>query len=171
MNAVALLFSGSGRLAPRPFAVAVAVVYVASFLSQALLSVPVTSRAGLWPFAMLQAALVWAWLALHMKRLRDAGKSSGLAVGIVCLYILALILLLLVLLMITASDATSSNFLLTGQGLIHIFIVVYAIGAVLGGSEFGALAYWLMGFLLLLLLPVAVGLGFSIWAGTRASMP
>jgi uncharacterized membrane protein YhaH (DUF805 family) len=171
MNAVSLLFSTSGRLAPRSFAVAVVLVYLVSFFSQALLSVPVTGRAGLWPFALLQAALVWIWVALHVKRLRDAGRSFGLAAGIACLYVLALVLLLLVLVMITASDATSSNFLLTGQGLIHIFIVLYAIGAVLGSSEFGVLAYWLTGFLALLLLPVIVGVGFSIWAGTRPTAP
>src|SRR5688572_13732790 len=141
MNAVLLLFSGSGRLAPRPFAVAVILVYLLSFFSQALLSAPVTSRVALWPFALLQAALVWIWIVLHVKRLRDAGRPFGLAAGVACLYVLALVLLLLVLTMITASDATSSNFLLTGQGLIHIFIVLYAIGAVLGSPEFGVLAY------------------------------
>jgi uncharacterized membrane protein YhaH (DUF805 family) len=171
MNAVALLFSWSGRLAPRSFAIAVVLVYLASFFSQALLSVPVTSRMDLWPFALLQVALVWAWVVLHVKRLRDAGRSLGLVAGIACLYVLALLLLLLVLLMITASETTASNFLLTGQGLIHIFIVLYAIGAVLGSSEFGVLAYWLMGFLALLLLPVIVGVGFSIWAGTRPRAP
>jgi uncharacterized membrane protein YhaH (DUF805 family) len=171
MNAVALLFSSSGRLAPRPFTIAVVLVYLVSFFSQALLSAPVTGRMGLWPFGLLQAALVWVWIVLHVKRLRDAERSTGLAVGIACLYVLALLLLLLVLMMITASDPTSSNFLLTGQGLIHIFIVLYAIGAVLGSSEFGVLAYWLMGFLVLLLLPVLLGLGFSIWAGTRPSAP
>jgi uncharacterized membrane protein YhaH (DUF805 family) len=171
MSAVTLLFSPYGRLAPRPFVGAVVLVYLTSFFSQALLSAPVTGRAGLWPFALLQAALVWVWIALHVKRLRDAGRSFGLAAGIACLYVLALVLLLLVLMMITASDTTSSNFLLSGQGLIHIFIVLYAIGAVLGNSEFGMLAYWLMGFLALLLLPVALGLGFSIWAGARPSVP
>ena len=171
MNAVSLLFSRSGRLARRPFAIAIALVYLASFLSQGLLSAPVTARAGLWPFALLQAALVWSWLVLHVKRLRDAGRPSGMAIGIACLYVLALVLLLLVMVMITASDATSSNFAVAGQGLIHLFIVIYLLAWLLGSSEFGVLAYWLMGFLALLLLPLAIALGFSIWTGTRPSVP
>lgn len=171
MGFVSLLFSRAGRLEPWPFAVAAVVVYLASFLSQTLLSVPVTSRAGLWPFVLLQAVLVWAWLMLHIKRLRDAGKPSGVAVGIAGLYALALVLLLLVMAMITATDSHSSNFMMTGQGLIRLFVVLYVIGAVVAGSEFGVLAYWLLGFVALLLTPVVVALGFSIWAGTRPSVP
>ena len=171
MGVLSLLFSHSGRLQQRPFVVAAVLVYLASFLSQTLLSVPVTSRAGLWPFAIVQALLVWAWVVIHIKRLRDAGKSPGLAVGIASLYALALVLLLLVMAMITASDSRSSDFLMTGQGLIQLFAVLYIIGAVLGSSEFGVLAYWLFGFLALLLLPLVVAIGFSIWTGTRPSVP
>lgn len=169
MSVASLMFSRSGRLEPRPFAIAVVSIYLASFLSQMLLSVPVTVRAGLWPFAIVQVVLVWAWLAVHIKRLRDAGKSPGLAVGIACLYVLAVVLLLLVMAMITASDSGSGDFLMTGQGLIQLFIVLYIIGGALGSSEFGILAYWLMGFIALLLMPVAVAVGFSIWTGTRPS--
>ena len=170
MNVGSMLFSSSGRLPPRPFAVGIAVVYIASFLSQALLSAPVTNHVGLWPFAAIQAALIWAWLALHIKRLRDAGRGAGFAAGIACLYVLFLILLLLVLAMVTASETTGSNFLLEGQALIHLFVVIYVITAVLSGSE-GVLMLWLLGFLLLLLLPLLIGIGFSIWAGTRPSSP
>lgn len=170
MNAVALLFSSSGRLAPRPFTIAVALVYLASFLSQALLSPAVTSEAGLWPFALLQTTLIWAWIVLHWKRLRDAGRSCGLAIGIACLYFLGLVLLLLVLVMITASEG-SSELAQSGQGLFRLLIVLYLLGALIGSSEFGVLGFWLMGLVGLLLLPLAIGLGFSIWAGTRPSVP
>lgn len=170
MSVASLLLSRSGRLEPRPFAIAATLIYLASFLSQMLLSPPVTSQAGLWPFALLQALLVWAWVVVHTKRLRDAGRSTGLAVGIACLYLLAVVLLLLVLAMITASDTGSSEFLMTGQGLIRLFIVLYIIGAALGSSEFGILAYWLFGFIALLMLPVVVAIGFSIWTGTRPSI-
>src|SRR5262245_24756257 len=170
MGAVSLLFSGTGRLTPRPFAVAVIVVYVASFLSQALLSAAVTHWVGLWPFALLQAALTWIWVALHVKRLRDAAKSSGLAIGIACLYGLAVVLLLLVLAMIVASES-SSNALQTGQGLIRLFLVVYLFAMLLGSPDLGVMTYWLMGFAALLLTPVAIAFGYSIWAGTRPSVP
>ncbi|CAN0088363.1 unnamed protein product [Phaeothamnion confervicola] len=164
------LFSPSGRLAPRSFAVAVLAVYVLSFLSQALLSAAVTGRAGLWPFAVLQALLIWTWFAVHARRLRDAGRSSGFALGIACLYALAMVLLLLVMVMITATDS-SSEAAQTGQGLLHLFAVLYVLGVLLGSSDFGVLGYWLVGFLALILTPVAIALGFSIWAGTRPSVP
>lgn len=163
------LFSRSGRLSPQPFAVAIIAVYLASFLSQTLLAAPVTERLGLWPFALLQVALVWAWIALHMKRLRDAGRSSGLAIGIAGLYVLALVLLLLVMVMITAGETSEAA--RTGQGLIRFFLVIYLFAALFGSSEFGVLAYWLMGFVALLLLPVAIALCFSLWTGTRPSAP
>ncbi|HEX5106532.1 MAG TPA: hypothetical protein VFV87_22085 [Pirellulaceae bacterium] len=171
MNAVSLLFSRSGRLPPRPFAIAVIAVYAASFLSQALLGEPVLGRAGLWPFALLQAVLVWIWLALHTKRLRDAGQPSGLAVGIAGLYVLSLVLLLLVLAVITTTETGSSNFLLAGRGVIQIILVLYMFGVLAGSSDFGGLGVWLMGLVALLVLPVVLGIGYSIWAGTRPSIP
>ena len=33
------------------------------------------------------------------------------------------------------------------------------------------MSYWLMGFMALLLLPVLVAFGFSIWAGTGPRLP
>jgi uncharacterized membrane protein YhaH (DUF805 family) len=170
MNPLALLFCRSGRLAPRPYAIAVILVYLASFLSQALLSAQVTGRAGLWPFALLQAALVWAWLVLHIERLRDAGRSSGLAVGIACLYMLALVLLLLVMVMIAATEA-SSGAAQAGQGLLQFFIALYFIAMLIGSADLGIFGYWLMGFLALSLTPLLIALGFSIWTGTRRSVP
>ncbi len=170
MDTLALLFSWSGRLAPRPFAIAIIGVYLTSFFSQVLLGAPVTGRVGLWPFTLLQAALVWTWLLLHVKRLRDAGRSPGVAFGIAGLYILALALLLLVVVMITATEA-SGEVARTGQGLIRFFLVIYLFAALFGSSEFGVLLYWLMGLVALLLLPVVIALGFSIWTATRPSAP
>ena len=36
-----------------------------------------------------QALLIWMWFALHAKRLRDAGRTIGLAVGAAVLYALS----------------------------------------------------------------------------------
>src|SRR5262245_50195320 len=88
--------SPAGRIGRGSFAIAIAVVYVLSFLSQLLLSAPVMLRLGPWPFAIAQAALVWAWYVLHARRLRDAGRGSGMALGIAIVYSLAIILLLLI---------------------------------------------------------------------------
>ena len=45
---------------------------------------------GLTPFAVAQAALLWAWLAVHIKRLRDAGQGPAGAIGVAVIYALAL---------------------------------------------------------------------------------
>lgn len=168
MGAISLLFAYSGRIAKRPFAVAVVSVYVASLLSHLLIAAPITARASVWPFAIVQVALGWAWLVLHVKRLRDAGKSYGFAIGIACLYVLAVILLILVVLMITAGDSSNES-VKTGQGLIRIFLVLYLFSALFNSAEFGVLALWLFGFVILLMLPALIAVGYSIWAGTLAS--
>lgn len=168
MNALSLLFSKSGRLERQPFALALCGVYLASFLSQVLLSAPVTGKHGVWAFVIVQAALVWSWIALHIKRLRDAGRSAGVGIAIAILYVLALCLLILVVMMITAGDS-SGDALKTGQGLIRIFLVLYLFAALFANADFGILAFWLLGFVLLLSLPVMIGLGYSIWAGTLPS--
>ena len=170
MDLPALLLSRSGRLAPRPFAIAIVLVYLASFLSQGLLAAPVTGRVGLWPFAGLQAALVWIWLVLHVKRLRDAGRPFGMAVGIAGLYALALVLLLLVMVMIAANEG-SSDVARTGQGLLQFFMALWFIGMLVGHADLGMFGIWLMGFLAVLLAPLAIALGYSVWAGTRPRVP
>jgi uncharacterized membrane protein YhaH (DUF805 family) len=164
----ALLFAFSGRIAKRPFAVAIIAVYAASLLSQLLIAAPITAKVSVWPFAIVQLALAWAWLALHVKRLRDAGKSHGFAIGIACLYVLAVILLILVVLMITAGDS-SGEAAKTGQGLIRVFLVLYLFASLFNSVEFGVLAFWLFGFVMLLLLPVLIAVGYSIWAATLPS--
>src|SRR5262245_63697282 len=103
MSLLALL-SPQGRLAPRPFTVAVVVLYVAVFCSQALLGGGVTGSLGFWPFIVVQAAIAWAWFVLHAQRLRDAGRPIGHAAAIAVLYALAMILLMLVVLLIISAD-------------------------------------------------------------------
>ena len=169
MNVAALLFSRSGRLAPAPFAAAIVLVYLISFLSQMLLSAQVTVPVGLWPFALLQAALVWIWLVLHIKRLRDAGRPAGMAIGIAGLYVLALMLLLLVIVMITANEF-SGDAAKAGQGLLQFFMALWFIGMLVGHADLGMFGVWLMGFLALMLTPLLIALGFSIWTGTRPSV-
>ena len=63
-------------------------VYLVSFASQLLLSPPVTRWAGVWAFALVQAVLIWLWIVLHGNRLRDAGRPTGLAIGVACVYAL-----------------------------------------------------------------------------------
>ncbi len=133
-----------GRLAPRAFAAAVIVLYVAGLFSQMLLAAPVTARLGLWPFAAAQAVLLWLWFAVHANRLRDAGRSIGAAAGIACLYGLAVILLILVL---------------------AVF------GEILHEPDWSGFGLILLAFLVLILIPISVAIGFSIATGLRASVP
>ena len=81
MESLALFTSASGRIAPKPFWLGVVAVYVASFLSQFLLAAPVTARASVLPFLVAQAAIAWAWYALHARRLRDAGRADRIGGG------------------------------------------------------------------------------------------
>src|SRR2546421_12922651 len=82
MAPLALFFSAKGRLAPKAFVIGAIAVYAVSCLSQVLASGPLTARAGLWPFAIVQAVLTWSWFAIHAKRLRDAGRGIGSAPGL-----------------------------------------------------------------------------------------
>jgi hypothetical protein len=162
--------SSAGRLARGPFALWVAVIYLLSFGSQMLLSAPVNARAGVWGFAAAQALLIWAWHVLHVRRLRDAGRPTGLAAGIALVYALEVVLLVIIVWLILSSGMPR------GEGaedtsLLNLFVFLYLIALLTGDPTIGGLAYWLLGIVLLLLMPVAIALGFSIWAGTRESVP
>jgi uncharacterized membrane protein YhaH (DUF805 family) len=169
MNSVALFFSQSGRLAPRPFWVAVLVVYLAGFASQALLSPPVTMRAGLWPFALAQPVLIWCWYALHAKRLRDGGLGAGTAAGIAALAGLAVLLLLLILTVVleagTPPDADPK-----ASGLLAFLVLFSLIALVSGALDMGLFGLIAGALLVLALLPIVSALALSIWAGTRPSV-
>src|SRR5215469_7485091 len=136
MESLAVFFSARGRLAPRTFAASAAVVYGTAFLSLLLISPPVMLRAGLVPFALVQAIAIWCWFCLHAKRLRDADRQVGVAVAIAALYALAVIL----------------------------FLLIVALTA-----ETGIFAYVAAAILALVVAPVPVAIGFSIWAATRTA--
>src|SRR6478735_7769288 len=97
MESLALFFSSSGHIARKPFALAAAAVYLLGFLSQFLLAAPVTARASFVPFVLVQGLAGWAWTALHIKRLRDTGRTSGAAIALAVLYALDVVMLLLVM--------------------------------------------------------------------------
>ena len=96
MRAISLLCSPSGRLKPQPFIYGAIAVYLLGAASQLLTTPDILRRGGLLPFVAAQLALIWIWFCLHAKRLHDAGRSSGLAVGIALLYLLSVVLLLIV---------------------------------------------------------------------------
>ncbi|MBX9843571.1 MAG: hypothetical protein K2Z80_17365 [Xanthobacteraceae bacterium] len=162
--------SPGSRLARAPFAAAVVVLYALSFASQVLLSPPVTGRMSVIPFVAAQAVLIGAWIVLHQRRLRDAGRPGGTAIGVAMVYALEIVLLTLVVwLMLSAGPADGG-----GAGseatILHLFVVLYFLSLLTGDPALGVLQYWVMGFVALMVLPVVVALCYSLWAGTRPSI-
>jgi len=168
MQILRLLFSPRGRLAPQRFVAIAIAVYVAGAASQLLTMPDVISRAGLWPFAAVQALLIWIWFAVHAKRLNDAGRSVGLAVGVAILYALSVLLLVIVAaafygpLAGQVPDANAASAL----GLILFLSII----AVLLGSPHYDLTWLLVAFLVLLaLVPIVLAVFVTLWAAAQPS--
>jgi hypothetical protein len=168
MQAIRLVLSPFGRLAPEVFAIAAMVVYLAGIASQVLTMPTIMTRTGPWPFAAVQALLIWVWYVLHAKRLRDAGRSAGPAIGASILYALSVTLLLILAASFyvpmagQGSDANAAGAL----GLILLISIV----AVLLGSAHYDLTWLVVAILVLLsLLPVIFAIGVTVYAATRPS--
>jgi uncharacterized membrane protein YhaH (DUF805 family) len=172
MNALASVASTQGRIARKPFALGVLGVYVAGIAAQALLLGDVISRFGQWPFVMVQAGLIWAWLVLHIRRLRDAGEGPAAAIGIALIYILSLGLLLMLVVFFTNPEAGSGR---VGENpasdAATATMLVLFLFAILFKPDFGVFTTILKGLILIALLPLAISLVFSIRTGMRRSVP
>jgi uncharacterized membrane protein YhaH (DUF805 family) len=157
------------RLAPRPFAVAVVGLYVLSFVSQMLLSAPVIARVGVTPFMLAQIVLIWLWVAVHRRRLRDAGQPTGIVTGVALVYALEVVLLtLLIWIVSTAAPGGGAS---SDAGIFHLFVILYLLGAMSGDPALGGLQAWLVGAAVMMFVPVLIAIGFSFWAATRPSQP
>jgi uncharacterized membrane protein YhaH (DUF805 family) len=168
MESLVSFFSASGRIAPRPFAVAVAAVYVLSFFSQVLISPPLSARVGLLPFAIAQAALTWTWFALHARRLRDAGRPTGPALGIAILYALAMVLLMLLIEPIVGPIVGAAATEAPRFDPIELWVFLLLLAAL--AAQAGGFFYYLaLVILTLILAPMVIAVGFSIWAGKLPS--
>ena len=166
MDSLALFFSAAGRIAPKRFAVGVALVYLVAFLSQLLISPRMMLHAGVLPFALIQGVAIWAWFCLHVKRLRDADRDPGLAMAIAVLYGLGMILLLLVVALSVPPDEMLNQ---SGHASSHILIVPYLIEVLSG--DLGLFAHVAAGIAALIVAPMLIALGFSVWAATRPRAP
>lgn len=165
-----LLQSSAGRIARRPFAVAVIAVYLLSFASQVLLSPPVTGRLSVLPFIVTQAVLIGVWIVLHQRRLRDAGRPGGTAIGIAMVYALEIVLLTLLVWLLLSAVPGDGGGAGSEATILHLFVFLYFLSLLTGDPNLGALQVWVMGFAALMILPVVIALCFSIWAGTRPSV-
>ncbi len=165
-------FTTQGRLAPKPFALGVLLVWVAGVAAQSLLSGEVLYRVGLWPFIAVQVALTWVWLILHIRRLRDAGQGPAAAVGIALVYALSIALLLMLVLFFTnpnAVDAPRSEDPATDAAkgtllVVFLFMIVFK-------PDFGVFTTILKGLILIAFLPALISLLFSIRTGLRKRVP
>lgn len=158
----------SGRLAPGPFVLSAIAVYALGFLSQTLLAPPVTSRLGVVPFVLVQAALIAGWIVVHRLRLRDAGRPLGIVTGIAAIYVLELVLLTIVVGLMLASGGDS------GAGreatLLNVFVILYLLTLLSSDPQLGAVQIWVAVIVGLLALPAIIALGFSVWTATRPSI-
>src|SRR5436305_14666971 len=167
------MVSTQGRLGRKPFAAGIVLVYAAGIVSQVLLSGEVMARAGLWPFIIVEVALVWAWLVLHIRRLRDAGKAPAAAIGVALIYALSLALLLMLIAFFTNPDAAAtpkSGENPAGDAAAGTLLVLFLIAIVLK-PDFGVFTTILKGLILIAFLPAVISLLFSIRTGLRPSIP
>jgi uncharacterized membrane protein YhaH (DUF805 family) len=137
---ISSLLSPNGRLARGPFVPAVIAVYVASFLSQVLLSPSVTARAGVALFVLTQIVLIWIWMVLHTRRLRDAGRPTGIVIGIAMIYVLevALLVLLVWLILGTAGPTGGAS---SEASIFHLFVFLYFLGLLTGDPTLASCRY------------------------------
>lgn len=164
--------STNGRLAPGAFALGVLAVYAVGSAAQFLLSGEIIARAGLWPFVIAQVALIWAWLVLHVRRLRDAGQPPAPAFGVALIYALSLGLLLMLVAFLTNPDAVgpSAGERPASEAATGTLLVLFLFAIVLK-PDFGVFTTILKVLVLIAFLPVVISLLFSIRTGMRPSVP
>jgi len=170
MQALRYLFSPAGRLSPQPFIITVLLIYLAGAAAQFLTTPRVIVLGGLWPFFIVQALLLWVWFSVHAKRLRDAGRPIGWAVGAGLLYALSIILLLLIVMAAfidtEVKDVTDVN----ATGALALILLISVITALLGSTQHDLA--WLLSVTLTVMafLPIIVMVAVSVWTATRPSV-
>jgi uncharacterized membrane protein YhaH (DUF805 family) len=169
MGALGLFFSPAGRLEPRPFITGAIGVYLVGVGAQLLTTADVAWHVGLLPYVAVQCVLVWIWYCLHGKRLHDAGRSSGLAVGVGLFYLLSVVLLLIVTdsFMPTSSQSLGNA---DAAGALWMAMLVYVVTMLAGSSQYGIPL--VVAFLIAqAFLPIIVALAVTVWAATLQSQP
>jgi len=168
MHALHIVFSPSGRLRPLPFIYGAVAVYVLGIASHFLTTPDVMLRAGLWPFIAAQAVLIWIWFVLHAKRLRDAGRGSGLAAGIGALYVLSLVLLLI---LAASFFNTSANPMMNpnATGALELLLFLYIVVSLAGSTHYDLAWLMVTALTVLAFAPIAAALGLTAWSATRPS--
>jgi uncharacterized membrane protein YhaH (DUF805 family) len=156
----------AGRLQPQPFILGAAAVYVAGAASHWLTTLNVTTHAGLWAFAAVQALLTWLWLVLHAKRLHDAGRNDGLAIAVALLYALSIVFLLIVAMNFFASSVGLMDNA-SATGALELILFLYIIETLARSHDLGSIVIGVL--TLFAFAPAIVAMGFTLWAATRPS--
>jgi uncharacterized membrane protein YhaH (DUF805 family) len=169
MQALRFFLSPSGWLKPQPFIYGAIAVYLFGAASHLLTTADILRRSGLLPFIAVQLLLVWIWFSLHAKRLHDAGRSSGLAVGIALLYLLSVVLLLIVAdgFFTTSSSAPMGD--ASAQGALWLLLLLYVVSALAGSGQYDLT--WVVVAILIVMafVPILVALCFSVWVARKPS--
>jgi hypothetical protein len=109
------------------------------------------------------------WFALHAKRLRDAGRSIGLAVGAAILYALSVVLLLAVataFFTISPNGTTDAN--AVGALTLILILSIFESLAAASSYELGPLVVAIL--MVLGFLPIIVAMVVTLWASTGGSV-
>jgi uncharacterized membrane protein YhaH (DUF805 family) len=173
MDPLAFVTTTQGRLARQPFWLALLAIYVLGFLSQILLVPDVIARVSVLGFVAAQLLLLWVWLVIHIRRLRDAGQGAASAIGIALIYALCVGLLVMLIAFLTNPNEVGVP---GGQtppgdqaayGLLLVFIVL----GLLLSPDFGIFTMILKLLVFMVLLPLLISFGFSLVTGIRPSVP
>jgi uncharacterized membrane protein YhaH (DUF805 family) len=170
MDALALFTSPAGRIARKPFAIGVVVVYLVSFGSRTLLASPAVAQGGLAPFMVAQLLIVWAWYVLHAKRLRDAQRSPASAVAVAVVYGFAIALMALIAVELAPRPGAVDAAGQPSAGWAEILIVLYLLALFSGEPHLGIFGTILVALMVLVLAPIVITLVFSIVTGARRSV-
>lgn len=169
MHASGSFLSPSGRLRPRAFIYGALAVYLFGAASHLLTTPDVIGRAGLWPFVAVQAVLIWTWFVLHAKRLRDAGRGPGLALGIGLLYVLSIVLLMFIAdSFFNTTDGLMNNPAATGA--LELVLLLYVIVTLIGSPHYDLAWLLVVALMAIGFLPIVVALIFTGWAARRPSV-
>jgi uncharacterized membrane protein YhaH (DUF805 family) len=170
MQALRLLFSPFGRLGPKVFIFNAIAVYAVGVAAQWLAIPDIQVNAGIWPFVIVQALLIWIWYALHAKRLHDADRSAGLAAGAALLYALSVVLLLIVATnffqpYVGGPSDSSATAVLN----VTVFIAVLLELMRMSVHELNTSVVGI--FIVMAFSPMIVALALTVWAASRPSVP
>ena len=150
------------------FIVAAIAVYVAGAASHLLTAPDVLARAGLWPFIMAQALLIWIWFVLHAKRLHDAGRGVGIVTAVSILYTLSVALMIIIAASFygaVAGEMPDAN----SAGALGLILFVWIVAILLGTPHYD-LAWLMVAILLLIaLVPIALAVAVTLWAASQPS--